>query len=233
MDIEAYCDEAYPDLFSSRTSTAPYLVIGGIWLARENRVRFKDALHDLRDAHKVGGEFKWGKVTPSRLSFYKDVITWFFEQGESLRFRCIAVPQAQVNLALFHQNDQELGFYKFYYQMLHKWIHDHNSYTLFCDFKSNRRRDRLAVLQQCLACSNLSARVNTVQAVRSDESLLIQLADLLTGATAAKLNGKLAQDSAKCAIVALITELLGRELAPTPLAEKKFNIFRINLQGGW
>ena len=29
-----------------------------------------------------------------------------------------------VDLYKYHQNDQELGFYKFYYQVLHHWIFD-------------------------------------------------------------------------------------------------------------
>jgi len=57
-----------------------------------------------------------------------------------MRFRCIAVDREQVNLAL-HQNDGELGFYKFYYQLLHHWILD-NEYRIFCDLKTNRGRRR-------------------------------------------------------------------------------------------
>ena len=73
MDIEVYCDEAYPDLFSSRHPQARYLIIGGIWLNSENRDRFKTAIHHLRDLHKIGGEFKWTKVSPSKKEFYKDL----------------------------------------------------------------------------------------------------------------------------------------------------------------
>lgn len=76
-------------------------------------------------------------MSPNRRDFYVELIDLFFAYGDNLRFRCIAVDRTQLNLAL-HDNDGELGFYKFYYQLLHHWILDFNSYRIFCDVKSNR-----------------------------------------------------------------------------------------------
>lgn len=233
MKFEVYCDECYPDLLASCRPQATYMVIGSVWLSAENRQQYKDAIHELRNRHKIGGEFKWQKVSPSRLGFYRDLIDWFFDQGDSLRFRCIAVEHSQVNLLRYHENDQELGFYKFYYQMLHHWIMDFNEYAVFCDFKSNRRRTRLQVLQRCLDASNLSSRVTTVQAIRSSESVLIQLADLLTGIVSAGLNNRLTPNSAKSDIVARTERHLQGPIRHTVKSEQKFNVFVIDLKGGW
>lgn len=233
MNIEVYCDEAYPDLLSSQHPPAQYLVIGSLWFKSENRSVNKEAIHKLRDFFRIGGEFKWTKVTKSKVEFYKALVDWFCSQGEELRFRCIAVDHSQVNLIRFHENDQELGFYKFYYQMLHKWIHDQNTYSVYCDYKKNRRRDRLQVLETCMRRSNLSANVRRVQAIRSKESVLIQLADVLVGLAASTLNRKLAQGSAKKELLLHMERLLQRKISPTSFCEKKFNVFKINLQGGW
>lgn len=233
MNIDVYCDEAYPDLLSSQDKQAKYMFIGSLWLKSEDRDRYKAAIHELRDQYKIGGEFKWQKVSPSRLSFYKALLTWFFEQGDDLRFRCIAIDSNQVDLLKYHENDQELGFYKFYYQVLHHWLHDCNDYRIFCDYKSNRRRDRLHVLKNCLGKSNLSATVVNVQAVRSEESVLIQLVDLLVGIASAKLNKKLAKGTAKKDLVDHLETLYGKPIAPTSRCEKKFNLFLINFEGGW
>lgn len=233
MNIDVYCDEAYLDLLSSADRPAKYLFIGSLWLRVEDRERYKAAIHLLRDRHRVGGEFKWNKVSPSRLGFYKELLTWFVEQGEDLRFRSIAIDSGQVDLLKYHQNDQELGFYKFYYQVLNHWIHDCNEYQVFCDYKSNRRRDRLQVLKRCLDNANLSATIATVQAVRSEESVLIQLADLLVGISSAKLNKRLTEGSAKAELADYLEKLLGRKIAPTNLCDKKFNLFRINFGGVW
>jgi len=233
MKIDVYCDEAYPDLFSSTKPQAKFMILGSLWLQTDSRKGYKQAIHDLRDRYLIGGEFKWRKVTPSKIDFYKPLISWFYDQKDNLRFRCIAIDYSQVDLMKFHDNDQELGFYKFYYQMIHHWIHDFNEYAMFCDFKSNRRRDRLNVLQQCLAHSNLSATIKIVQAVRSKESVLIQLTDLLIGIVSARLNQGTNTSPAKLELLRHLETLLGRKISSTPLNEKKFNVFKINLNGGW
>ncbi len=233
MKIDVYCDEAYPDLFSSTKPQAKFMILGSLWLQTDSREGYKQAIHDLRDRYLIGGEFKWRKVTPSKIDFYKSLISWFYDQKDNLRFRCIAIDYSQVDLMKFHDNDQELGFYKFYYQMIHHWIHDFNEYAMFCDFKSNRRRDRLNVLQKCLAHSNLSATIKIVQAVRSKESVLIQLTDLLIGIVSARLNQGTNTSPAKLELLKHLETLLGRKFSSTPLNEKKFNVFKINLNGGW
>jgi len=233
MKVEVYCDESYPDLLSSQVKQAKYMVIGSVWLPRKDRDQYKAAIHQLRDQYKIGGEFKWNKVSPSRIDFYKALLTWFMDQGEELRFRCIVIDSNKVDLLKFHESDQELGFYKFYYQMLHHWIHECNDYRIFCDFKSNRCRDRLQILQKCLHYSNLSANISGIQAVRSNESVLIQLADVLTGIASAKLNKKLSPGSPKLELVTYIEAIMGKSIGPTPLCEKKFNLFRINFGERW
>lgn len=233
MLFEVYCDESRPDLLSTRRPSATYMLLGSLWLPASKRIELKGSIHRLRDRHKVGGEFKWQKVSPSRLAFYKELVDLYLQEGTQLRFRCLAVDHNDVNLKLYHEDDQELGFYKFYYQLLHHWILDFNSYQIFLDFKSTRRRDRLQTLQRCLTRSNLSSQIDTVQAVRSRESVLLQLADLLTGIAAYRLNAQETNTSAKTHLVKHFEENLGRRIGPTSRSEHKFNVFRINLRGGW
>ncbi len=233
MKIDVYCDEAYPDLLSSEKPQARFMLIGSLWLQQDNRETYKNAIHDLRDQYLIGGEFKWRKVSPSKLKFYEALIAWFCNQKKDLRFRCIAIDYSQIDLMTFHDNDQELGFYKFYYQMLHHWVHDFNEYNLFCDFKRNRKRDRLHVLKRCLKYANLSSTIQTVQAVRSKESILIQLTDVLLGIASARLNQGTNTSPAKLMLVEHLETQLGRKITSTSLDEKKFNVFKMNLKGGW
>ena len=109
MNIDVYCDESYPDLFSSQNPKAEYLLIGSLWIRSAERERFKTEIHRLRDRHHIGGEFKWSKVSPSRQQFYINLLDWFFKQGENMRFRSIAVDHGQLNLDYFHEGDHELG----------------------------------------------------------------------------------------------------------------------------
>lgn len=233
MDFEIYCDESRPEVFTSIKPTARYLVIGSLWMPAAAREQAKQAIHGLRDSHRIGGEFKWRKVTPSKAAFYSELIDWFYAMGDALRFRCIVVDREQVDLELYHQNDGELGFYKFYYQMLHQWILDFNRYSIFCDFKTNREPDRLHVLQKCLDCTNLSSSIDRVQSIRSKESVLLQLTDVLTGMASARMNEVLNPNTAKFDLVCRLEAKLGRPIQHTLRGEKKFNVFVIDLSGGW
>ena len=233
MDFDIYCDESRPDLLISRKSNARYMVIGSIWLKTESREVLKSEIKSLKKKHLIGGEFKWGKVSQSRHDFYEDVLNWFLEKNLDLRFRAIVIDREQVNLLHYHENDQELGFYKFYYQLLHHWINDFNCYHVFCDFKVNRRKDRLHTLRKCLGYSNLSASVPNVQAVRASESVLIQMSDFLTGLVSAKYNHSCLTNSPKYALIQKCEKLLKKPIGATGASEAKFNVFEINLKGGW
>ncbi len=189
MKFEIYCDESRPDLFTSKAEHKDrYLLIGGLWLPTEKRIEVKQKIKDLKNTHKIGGQIKWQKISNSRLKFYCELIDLFVSLGLDLLFRCIAVEVSKVNFNLYHENDVELGFYKFYYELIHHWILDFNEYYIFCDTKTNRRPDRLATLQRCLQHSNLSSQIHSIQAVPSRESALIQFADFLLGAASSDLN---------------------------------------------
>jgi len=233
MDIDVYCDESRPDLFASRDDSTPYLVIGGLWCEKGSRGLFKSEIHALRDRYNYGGEFKWQKVSGSRLAFYHDFISWFFAKGDALRFRSIVVDKRIVDLARYHDGDQELGFYKFYYQLLVHWLEDGNQYQIFLDFKSNRRRDRLQDLRICLASSRPSADIRAVQATRSDESVMIQAADVFTGLVSSCLNGTVAEGGPKSELIHSVESKIGGGIKATGPWETKFNIFVIQPRGRW
>lgn len=232
MDFEIYCDEAFPDVFSSEKTDHKYLMIGGLWIPAALRNNVKQKIDDLRQEHGVWGEIKWTKISPSALTFYKALIDLFIDFKEEMRFRCIAVNKDQVSMHL-HAYDAELGFYKFYYQLIHHWIFDFNSYRVFTDTKSNRDPNRLKDLHRCLSLSNISASITSIQALHSNEVVLIQLCDLLLGAAGSRMNGTLRKGSAKESIIEHLENRLSRRLGPTYRTEEKFNIFRILLGGGW
>ncbi len=233
MIFDVYCDESRPDLLSSHNPKSQYMLIGSLWLPTDFREKFKKDIHQLRDNHKIGGEFKWQKVSPAKINFYKELVGWFNAMGEQLRYRCITVEHKQVDLKLYHDDNQELGFYKFYYQLLHHWILDFNEYYFFVDYKAKRNRNALSDLKRCLSYSNLSSTVMQVQAVHSKESVLIQLTDVLTGIAAYRLNNSIRPDSAKFALLCELEKMLGRVIRPTYKSEQKFNVFKIDLTGGW
>lgn len=233
MEFEVYCDEALPDLFTSGRPQGQHLMIGALWLPADLRDEIKAKIKAIRERHAVFGEMKWRKISPSRVMFYKEVVDLFFAYGSNMRFRCIAVDREKINLAEFHNGDGELGFYKFYYQLLHHWILDFNEYRFFCDLKTTRSSTRMAELRRVLSNANISAKISDVQSLPSGQLVLMQLCDILLGAANSRLNAGAPASAAKLAIVERVEAGLGRQISPTWKSEEKFNVFKINLQGGW
>jgi Cdc6-like AAA superfamily ATPase len=102
---------------------------------------FKNELKIIRKTHNIFLEFKWKKVVSGKIKFYTDIIDFFFRND--IRFRCILLPTNDLDVIKFHESDNELMFYKFYYQLLHHWILDFNEYMIFLDLKTNRLKNRI------------------------------------------------------------------------------------------
>lgn len=230
MNFEVYCDESGLEALT-RKDAHKFTAIGGIWMPAEFRDSFKASMIAIKEKQNIKGELKWQKISPAYLELYQEVINYFFDTPE-LRFRVIMVESKTVDNIRFNDKDAELGFYKFYYQLLHHWIFDFNTYNFYIDFKVNRNKGRLKVLKMVLDASNLTSNIQQVQALHSHESLGIQLADVLTGMVSAKFNKEISSD-AKKNIIKLAESKLHKSIAPTKKWEEKFNVFKINLQGGW
>lgn len=232
MKFNVYCDETLPDLFTTKVSTDKRLMIGSLWIETELYSDVKKQIKELRQKHNCWGEIKWTKVSPSKEDFYLDLIDLFFSYGMQMRFRCIGIDPRQVNWA-YHSNDRELGFYKFYYFLLEKWIKDFNEYSIFCDSKVNRDLSRLNTLNDILQSVNWNANIKCVQALPSREVVLIQLTDLLLGAASSRINDIGHTNIAKIRILDSLEKHLGYKIQPTSINQHKFNVFNINLNGGW
>lgn len=231
MKFEVYCDESGLEALTQKEAHL-FTAIGGVWMPANYRSIFKEKVKLIKERHSVFGELKWNKVSPKYFDLYKDVLDFFFETSQ-LRFRVILIEAKKVDNYRFNNKDQELGFYKFYYQLLHHWIFDYNEYLIFLDLKINRDKGRLNQLKRCLESTNLTSNISQLQGLNSEQSLNIQLADVLTGMVNAKFNDKTSSNAKKALISYIETTYLGKSIGPTQKWEEKFNVFKINLQGGW
>ncbi len=229
MKFEVYSDESSPEVLTDRKANK-FLVLGSVWIPADYREILKDRVNNLKVKHGYSNEIKWNKVAPSTFEFYKELVELYFELD--IRFRSLVVEADKVDKVRFHNDDSELSFYKFYYQLLHHWILDFNDYSIFIDHKVNKDRGRIHKLKEVLGNANLFSSIDNVQAIHSHESIGIQLADFLMGAVNGKFNCKITS-VAKINIIKEIENRLGHPIHPTGKAEEKFNVFKINLQGGW
>jgi len=230
VDIEIYCDESNQQLLGSTKPTDKgFFLIGGIWLPASKRTEYKEAINNIKQEERCFGEAKWKTVSPSKLSFYLKLMDFFFRQGYDLRFRCIVVDTQRVDLHKYHEADKELGYYKFCYQLLKNWIEDFHSYSIFLDCKTIRDPHRLAALRSYLRAANLFAEIKNIQALPSNDLVLLQLTDVLLGAVSAKFNRSVTSE-AKLAVIDRIEQHLKHQIMPTNLGVRKFNIFKISLR---
>lgn len=230
MKFDVYCDESSPDLLFHKEANK-FSIIGSLWIPFDKREEFKNRIKEIKNSHHYYSEIKWKKVSINKQDFFIDLVNYFFE-AEYLRFRSIIIESDMIDQIRFNKGDAELSFYKFYYQLLHHWILDFNEYNIFLDYKTNKERFRLKELWRVLNNSNLTTRIFNVQSIHSAQSLGIQFADFLTGAVNGKFNSQI-KNVAKLSAIMKIESFIGKEILPTGKSEEKFNIFKINLQGGW
>lgn len=223
-----YCDESCHQM----TTGHDFMGIGGLWVPRHSKRDLSRGFRDLCRSVGLGGEVKWQKVSQRKLEGYERLVD-FFSEHEELRFRIIVVDHREVDLEAFHDSDAELAFYKFYYEMLVKWLERGNQYLILLDHKSNRGADRYGALRRCLEGTlGASVRILDLTAIDSKETPLAQLCDLLTGAVTAAYN-RLRAGTAKEKLAGHIASRVGLPSlnVGTHSRADKFNIFRIRLRG--
>lgn len=230
MKYEVYCDESCIEALFDKESH-DYTVIGGIWIPAESRKMLKQRIQGIKDKYGRRGEMKWNKVSPTTKDMYKEVIDLFFNTY-NIRFRAITVKTELVDNSRFNNGSGELGFYKFYFQLIQKWLIEGNSYKVFLDYKVNSQRNRLGDLCRILRYSSL-AEVELTQALPSEQSVLIQLADVLTGVVSSAFNDDDKTRESKREIRKYVETYLGHGIVGTLPSEQKFNVFNINLRKGW
>ena len=228
MNYEVYCDESCVEALFDKESHK-YAVIGGVWIPSESRSELKIALNKIKEKYNLLGEMKWQKISPSTIDMYKEIIATFFT-SDNIRFRAICINSAILDHNKFNQGSGEFGFYKFYYLLIQQWLVNDNTYNIFVDYKVNGNRHRVKDLGNILQKTTM-ATVKQIQSLPSHESILIQLADILSGAVASAHNNENTSE-AKLAIRSLIEEYLGHKITGTSRLEQKFNIFDINLKKG-
>lgn len=218
-----YCDE-------NNIQAAHYMLIGGLWLRQPLEETLRAHLTQVRQQFNMTAEFKWTKVSQAKIPAYQAWVDGFFTLREA-EFRCIVVDTTLLDYHTYHKNDQELGFYKFYYQLVSRNIQPGNLYWLYTDERTNRKKNRLDVLKiitnrywkKKANCEPLRA----VEPRRSHGEDILQLADVLLGAVGYAWNeGK--NSPAKMELMAHIAKRLGRpslRLATSP-SFKRFNIWQ-------
>lgn len=195
-----YCDESCHLEHDGLSVMVWGAVICETKYAREisDKIRLLKRAHDL----PVNFEIKWTKVSKSKVAFYEEAIDLFLSD-DRLRFRGLLVPDKTVIDHRRFDQTHDQWYYKMYFTMLRYIIVAPHHYRIYLDIKDTRGADKAEKLHDVLANSIYDfsrTHIERVQQIRSHESEILQLSDLLIGAIGYA-NRKLTGNEGKVALV--------------------------------
>ncbi|CAI9681869.1 hypothetical protein EAVVTKC53_01822 [Elizabethkingia anophelis] len=234
--INIYCDESC----HLQNDKEPVMVIGAVYCPIEKKEEIFERLYSFKVKHNLIPknkkndkdnrpyyELKWNKVSKSKIEYYKDVINYFFDDDD-LQFRVLVVSnKSAIDYEKFNHT-HDTFYYKMYFGMLKAILNPENSHHIYIDIKDTKSKEKVHKLEQVLRNDKYDYSkeiIKKVQQVRSHEVEILQLADLLVGATA-YVNRGLANSKAKNELIQLIKHRSKYSLTKsTLLKERKFNVF--------
>jgi len=216
-----YCDESC----YLENDHHPYMLIGYISSAYNQIKIHSENIRQLKTKHRIPYELKWNNLSKSGYHLYSDLIDYFF--ATDLEYRAIVIDKTQIKHNVFQQNHDDF-YYKMYFQLLNKKIDQKHNYNVYIDIKDTRSSKKVNGLKNFLNINYLAIR--NLQNIRSYESELMQLTDIITGALSYHLRG-LNKVIAKNKIIEKIQQHSNLTLNhSTSKNRTKFNLFFIDLK---
>lgn len=195
--------------------------------ARENSIKLKK----IKEKYNCTQELKWIKVSPKNLSFYYELVDYFFDNID-LTFRSVVVENKDsLDHETYNLGNHDSFYYKMYYYLLRNIVDRRNSgdtFNIYFDIKDCHSPFKIKKLQEVLTnyLHDFDTTIITkMQIIRSNESELLQLNDFLLGSVMYK-SRHLESSTAKIGIVGHVENRSGCKLDYTNEPWKaKFNLF--------
>jgi hypothetical protein len=213
----------------------PVMVLGATWCPAARSRAISKTLRDIKAAHGLSRSFeiKWTKVSQGKLDFYVRVVEYFFQE-DYLHFRSVLVPDKRLLDHEARGQTHDDFYYKMFFRLVAPLIDPTQKYRVYLDIKDTRSEHKRKKLEQVLRNTNYDTAgdiIERVQQIRSHESEVMQVADLLIGAIS-HLNRGLTGSAAKQELIRRIQHHSKKSLrASTWLREPKFNLFRWTASG--
>ena len=219
-----YCDESC----HLENDHMPVMAIASVWCSMSKTRELSRELRQIKLKHGLSKHFevKWTKVSPAKLDFYLEFIDYFFNH-EDLHFRGIIIPEKKELDHRLHNQTHDEWYYKMFFVLLKEIIDPDCSYRIYLDIKDTRSENKRAKIEEILRSLHYDSDgriIDRIQQIRSHESQIMQLTDLLMGALRYH-NERLNNSKAKLSIINRIQERSGKTLYQTTWPkESKFNI---------
>ena len=225
-----YCDESC----HLEKDKSDVMVLGAVTCLESHKNEVFNHIRNIKRRNGIStwNELKWTKLSDSKLNAYLDLVEYFFK-NEHLQFRAvIATNKSKLDHDTFNNSNYDTWYYKMYYILLNPIIHLDKQYRIFIDIKDTQGGAKVRTLHKVLRnrkSDYLNEVIRDIRLIRSHESEIMQITDILIGAISYFHRGLfLAEGSsnAKNLVVERILSISKIDLnKPTPLNHEKFNIF--------
>ena len=224
MEYNVYCDESC----YLKSNESKYMLIGAVYCPKAKVKMINEYIKHLKENYNFSNtmELKWNKIDWKTEKLYLDIINYFFNQ-DYLKFRAIIIDKTTLNHKKYNQTENDF-YHKAYYEMLKYIIIPGNTYNIYPDIKDTHsyyyHQIMLSFLRVKLSDNN-SKTIKKVQPIRSYESSILQINDVLLGALSYYYRN-IQTNKSKIRIVNEIKNLYNGSLNQTSsYNNSKFNIF--------
>lgn len=129
-------------------------------------------------------ELKWNLIKSNSVDLYIDIIKYFFNGENDIKYRAILINKSKIDNKIFNKTDDDF-YHKMYYQTLEYIMKAGDIYNIYPDIKDTNSYHRHQKVLEYLRIKKNDLNNKTikkVQPIRSNDSSLLQLTDILIGA---------------------------------------------------
>lgn len=236
-----YCDE-------SRQTAHRYMVLGGLIVPADEEPVVASRIGAFRNEWRMSAELKWTKVSRGKIDAYKAYVDLFAELNaeDRVHFHAMILDTHQFDHNKFNKGDKEIGFYKFYYQLLlHSFGRRYcrkNEGDRFLVFLDHRQTSyKLGTLKSTLN-HGIKKKYGAdhqpwrnVEPRDSKKVEFLQVVDILTGAIGFVKNGYAERSDSSPAKLDLIDHISSRVSHPilgnnTSWGQNRFTVWNFQLK---
>lgn len=221
-----------------------YLALGGLIVPTIQAEILSADILSARMPELPLGEMAWTKVSKTKLSAYKRVVSLFFDRtlNRTVDFHSLIVDTSMIRDATFNSGSRETGFNKEIYQLLRKFgrIYRSRLFHVYLDRRNtnSKTEDLRQILNRGIAKAGdvRDWPYRRVHFRESSNCSMLQLVDIMLGAIAFHLNGHRDASGASPAKCELSDYVLERARVRNPFHDTavtgRFTIWHRRLRKG-
>lgn len=181
MIYNVYCDESC----HLENDGSSVMILGGVYCPRSKRGLIREDLNRIKEKYGFNkeAELKWAKVSLKKVEVYEAFLNYFFD-SPYLRFRVLIADKTGLNHTKYHQSHDD-WYYKMYYYLLRFFCWHNDEYDIYFDIKdrySDEKAKKLLNIFHHASVANPKDCIRKIQPVRSNETPIMEITDILIGA---------------------------------------------------